>query len=506
MRCELRLLAVTMLLVLTTTTRAADVSTLWGEHGEKWSPTSATSLLPDFRYAGYHSGRDPIPDVKAVADVRKFGAKGDGTADDTKAFLAAVKAAGETKGGGAVEISAGRYVITNVIKMPSRVVLRGAGAGKTTLVIPKSLQDLGGENTVEEEKSGYAFSGGFVTIAGKPKTRRIAPLAADAKRGDRKLALESSGKIKPGDRIRVVTNNDPSLGRYLHNDRFDAGKATFDHDNFTSWVARVVAVDKKSINLDRPLRIDLRKQWQPEVWTYQPGVEEVGVENLTFEFAGRAKKPHLKEEGFNAIYFDGGDNCWVRGVEFVDADNAVNVTRARFVTVQDVTFREAKRKSPSGHHALWARQAQDCRFTNFTFETQYVHDLSVEGFSCGNVFEKGKGVAMNFDHHANAPYENLFTDIAVGDISRLWSSGGRGDRLPHTAARSVIWGITYNKGKPPKLPDWPQLIVVGVKGYAKGDKDLHVEEAGGTLKPANLFEAQKSLKPTAATTAARAAE
>jgi hypothetical protein len=378
--------------------------------------------------------------------------------------------------------------------MPAGVVLRGAGPGKTILFMPKSLEELGGAQTVEETKSSYSFSGGFVKIAGKAKTARIAPLAGDAKRGDRKLVLESTGQLKVGEWIRIVTNNDKSLGRYLHADRFDAGSGTFEHRNFIDWVAQIEHIDGKAITLDRPLRTDLRKAWQAELWTYQAGVAEVGVEAMTFEFAGREKRPHLKEEGFNAIYFEGADNCWVKDCEFIDADNAINVTRARFVHVENVVVKESKRKSPSGHHALWARRAQDCLFTNFRFETRYVHDLSVEGFSCGNVFEKGKGVAINFDHHANAPYENLFTEIAVGDVSRLWQSGGSRERLPHTGVRSVIWGITYEQGKLPKVPDWPQLIVVGVNGYAGGSDDQIVEEAGGRVAPANLFEAQKSLK------------
>jgi hypothetical protein len=466
---------------------AANVSKLWGERGEKWSETSP---LPDFRYAGYRSGRDAVPDEPAVTDVTKHGAKPGDDVDDTEAFRAAVKHAGQTRRTGAVNVPAGRYVITGVISIPGGVVLRGAGPGKTILFMPKSLEELGGERTVEETKSGYSFSGGFVTIGGKEKTSRVAPLAADAKRGDRKLVLERTGQLVKDQWVRVVTNNDKTLGRYLHGDRFDAGTGTFDHKNFVDWVARIENVDAKTITLDRPLRIDVRQAWQPEVWTYQAGVEGVGVEKLTFEFAGRAKRPHLKEEGFNAIYFNGADNCWVRDVEFIDADNAINVTDARFIHVENVVFKESKRKSPSGHHALWARRAQDCLFTNFRFETRYVHDLSVEGFSCGNVFEKGKGVAINFDHHANAPYENLFTEIAVGDASRLWQSGGSSNRLPHTGVRSVVWGITYERGKLPKLPDWPQLIVVGVKGYSGGSEDQIVEEAGGDVTPANLYRAQ----------------
>src|SRR6185503_6442966 len=37
----------------------AQVSELWGRGGERWSPRSR---LPDFSFAGYHFGDDPIPD------------------------------------------------------------------------------------------------------------------------------------------------------------------------------------------------------------------------------------------------------------------------------------------------------------------------------------------------------------------------------------------------------------------------------------------------------------
>ncbi len=50
-------------------------SELWGEKGERRDPRGR---LPDFSYAGYHMGEKPIPDVPVRANVKKFGAKGDG--------------------------------------------------------------------------------------------------------------------------------------------------------------------------------------------------------------------------------------------------------------------------------------------------------------------------------------------------------------------------------------------------------------------------------------------
>ena len=65
----------------------APTSALWGQEGELWTPQSR---LPDFSFAGYHSGNDPIPDVPVKANVKNFGAVGDGEADDSQAFLSAI--------------------------------------------------------------------------------------------------------------------------------------------------------------------------------------------------------------------------------------------------------------------------------------------------------------------------------------------------------------------------------------------------------------------------------
>jgi hypothetical protein len=464
---------------------------LWGHAGEKWTPKSR---LPDFSFAGYACGEKPVPEIPVVTNVKKSGAVGNGRTDDTAAFRKAI----ESTTNGAILIPEGRYVLTELLAIEkSGIVLRGSGVGRTVLVIPQSLEQVyGAKTTGEETKSQYAFAGGFIEVHGSDAGKKITTVEASAKRGDHQLVLKDSAIVSPGTWIRLLMNDDPTLGRHLHADQQDAATTTRkEMKHLCDWVARVTAVEGKTIMLDRPLRFDVRPEWQPEIWSWKPTVENVGIESLTFEFAGIPKKKHLQEEGFNAIDLRGAVNSWVRNVEVVDADNGVILGGCRFCVVENFHVRAHKRNSPqTGHHALWATaKSQDCLFTGFKIETVYLHELTVEGCASGNVFEHGSGVSIALDHHSNAPYENLFTEVDVGNPSRLWICGGREDRGPHTAARTTIWNLRYSDvGKLPPAPDWPQINIVGVRGYGPNMTQDHawVESCDGDVAPANLYRAQ----------------
>ena len=68
-------------------------------------------------------------------NVKTFGAKGDGVADDTTAICSALAAAGKN-GGGIVYLPWGTYRLTNYFVIPERTVLRGEGRDATVLQWP----------------------------------------------------------------------------------------------------------------------------------------------------------------------------------------------------------------------------------------------------------------------------------------------------------------------------------------------------------------------------------
>lgn len=480
-----------LLSLFVTPSLAQDYSELWGKQGEKWS---TQSRLPDFSYAGYYSGEKPIPNVPVVANVKDYGAVGNGKADDTQAFIDAIAAVES----GAIAIPAGRYVLMNRIRVTkSHIVLRGAGSDQTVFVIPKSLLELAPKDpfvALGVPKLQYSFGSAFFEVQGRVGGKKIGPVTKAALRGDRVLFCQSAQQFAVGDYVRLIMNNDPSLGRHIHAGQ-EIGKDTRRRKNYVDWVARVVDVNDDSIELDRPLRLDVWLEWEPILHTYQSTVEEVGLEGVTFEFLGVEKKKHLLEEGFNAIQMNGALNSWVKDVRVIDADMGIKLAgRSRFCHIENVEFVAAKRTGRTGHHALWfSGGAQDNLVTDFRVQTTYVHDLTVEGFANGNVFRKGSGVAINFDHHRNAPYENLFTDIDVGDGRRLWRSSGRGDRGPHSGARTTAWNIRHAGEKLQRAPKkWPQTNIVGVKGYEeeKTQDGVWIEPLPDGVYPPDLYEAQ----------------
>lgn len=168
------LFAISSLLGGATSVPAAQHSQLWGERGEHWTPQSR---LPDFSFAGYQRGEKPLPDLPPGVSVKKFGAKGDGQADDTAAFR---KALTEVKSG-AIEVPPGRYRITGLLEITRpNVVLRGAGPDRTVLFFPTPLNDIKsdwGATTGGRKTSNYSWSGGFITLHGSFQSRKLTEIS-----------------------------------------------------------------------------------------------------------------------------------------------------------------------------------------------------------------------------------------------------------------------------------------------------------------------------------------
>ncbi len=432
-------------------------SELWGSNGERWSPYDR---LPDFSHAGYHQGERQIPDLPVAANVRDFGAVGDGETDDSQAFLdaiAAVKA-------GAIFVPEGRYVVSKVLRLTrSGVALRGAGRDKTILHLPKPLYEVEGVGPQLSPYGpyGWSWTGGFIWVEAEPgEDELLTPVSRPSRQGDDWVEVESADGIEPGSWVRVVQyESDGSLTLHLHDGYPLDGPCLVDRPDFkiVDWALEVERVEGKRLYFDRPLRLDVSPEWNAEVRTYSPTLEEVGVEGLTLEFPEIEYNGHHKEPGYNGILFHGVHNGWVRNVAVVNFDAGIHFWYSRYTTADGVLL-----TGRAGHYGLNQGGCQDCLMTRFVLENTSVHDLSTSNLGNGSVFSRGRGPNINFDHHRGAAYQNLYSDIDVGGAwksRRVWECSGT--RTGHdTAARETYWNLAP-KLVDRRLPHWPGVNLIG---------------------------------------------
>jgi hypothetical protein len=233
---------------------------------------------------------------------------------------------------------------------------------------------------------------------------------------------------------------DNTLARHLYTDQPGEMEEIRGRTN-ASIASRILEIDGNKIKLQRPLRFDLQERWDPRVRRFAPTLQESGVENLTFRYPVTPYEGHFTELGYNAIAFYRAVNCWVRNIRIQHADSGLFI-RGRFNTVDGVLYesdREPDNRNDTGHHGL-TFSGDDNLFTNFTFQTSFIHDITVT-HCAGNVISNGEGVDLSLDHHKRVPYANVFTNLDAGKGNQVWRCGGGRALGKHCAGYGTFWNI-----------------------------------------------------------------
>jgi hypothetical protein len=423
---------------------AAQHSQLWGQHGDLWDPAGR---LPDFSFAGYRHGETEPPRPPVRINVRDFGAQGDGRHDDSAAFRRAI----ETIDTGVIWIPPGRYLLREIIEIrKSGVVLRGAGPGESILYFPIPLQAIRpnwGATTEGRPTSNYSWSGGFIWVQGDYQSRQIAAVTQPAQRGSNTITVDRTDGLDVGRMVelRLTDTDSNSLAIHLYQGQADDTGELRGRIR-ASITARIEAVHNRQVTLNRPLRFDIQPEWRPALLAFEPTVVEVGIEDLGFAFPDGAYEGHFTELGYNAITFLRVAHSWARNLHIFNAESGIFVN-GRFCTIENVIL--DSRRAPDrarrsvGHHGI-SFGGDDNLLRNFEFKVPYLHDITVSR-SAGNVCAGGRAVDLCFDHHKMAPYANLFTDIHIGEGSRMYQSGGGRALGRHAAAWTTFWNIRANR-------------------------------------------------------------
>ncbi|MGW5655885.1 glycosyl hydrolase family 28-related protein [Streptomyces humi] len=515
----------------------AHTPSLWREF------TRTPFTHPQIPYVG-RAGAARIRRLPVVADVRAFGAVADGVTDCAPAINRAIAAAARA-GGGAVTIPPGTFRIDGLIQLGhDHVVLRGAGSGRTTLYATRSLTELIGPygSRYGGTKSAWSWAGGLIWLA--PKARwdsliaairaqawpfegwtgnrrdeweQLTPVAP-ARQGDRTVTVADASRLRPGRLVLLRVSDDSAHTLLQHMSGGGPGPAAYYWEDKTKllsyvpyeWPVRVTAVRGRRVTLERPLPLDLRPEWNPQLTTHVRELTGAGVEGLTLEVMETPQSPHLLDKGYNGVVLQCAYDCWVDDVTVRNVDNGFGL-----VAASACTLRRTRVGGRGEHHPYFCREgSHDNLIEDFTVEERTVpapadtqlHGINVEGLSSYNVWSRGDMRMGTFDSHRGLPFANVRTDITVDNNGR---HGGDANAGPLFGARFTHWNVRVTNGRAGlmRLDGLaPYSATVGLNTVTDFDQtdvpdftgDLNSRlELYGTwdeVRPRNLYEAQRALE------------
>ncbi|QKX16988.1 glycosyl hydrolase family 28-related protein [Microbulbifer sp. YPW1] len=477
--------------------------------------------LPDFSYAGFRNGATaPGVEVQASLDVTDFGAVPDDGLDDSRAFLAALAAADTVEGAVAIEIPAGRFIVSEILYLQrDNLVLRGAGNQKTRLYFPRPLRFLPDppelaelreyltemdkrqrekHNNIDLPFTQYAWAGGYIW-ARKPGERvkayldnydapasvKALPLAGT--QGERWLTVKSADHLQAGQIINLNWYNrsgrDSALLESLYPgiDKIGSHHWEFPSRPLVSQASRIAAIDGNKIELTDPLLLDIQG-FTTEI-TEKAYLQNVGLEGFAIEFPQSAYVAHHVEQGFNAIYLTRVYDGWVQDVDIINADSGVLTEEVANLTISNVTT-SGEHKA---HYSVAMGDTHNVLVENLHVQNLVIHPLSFNTFSTKSVYT---GCIVDqrpiLDQHSGANHQNLFDNIAMyaelneQELSErkypAFKGGGAGYWKPTHGADNTFWNIRLILSGVPEekamitldgVSDGPKANIYGVHGNRK---------------------------------------
>jgi len=514
-----------------------------GQVPSLWREFSRTPFThPQIPYIG-KAGAQRHPQHSRVLDVRAYGAVADGTTDSAPAINRAIAAAGRA-GGGTVLIPPGTFRIDDVIRVGySGVVLRGAGSDRTKLYATRNLTELIGVygSRYGGDKSSWSWAGGLIWLAPTARWDSLVaairakawpfegwtgnkrdewrPLTAvePARQGEWTVRVADPSQLKPGELVLLRLADDTGHTLLQHMAGGGSGPEAYYWDDKTKllsyvpyeWPVRIAHVHGRRVTLERPLPLDIRPEWNPQLTTHVEELTGSGVEGLTLEAVETPQQPHLLDKGYNGVVLQCVYDCWLDDVTVRHVDNGFGLVAASACTLRGTTV--AGRGS---HHPYFCREgSHDNLVEDFTIEERTVpappntqlHGINVEGLSSYNVWSRGDMRMGTFDSHRGLPFANVRTDITVNNNGR---HGGDANAGPLFGARFTHWNIRVTNGRAGlmKIDELaPYSATVGLDTVTEFDQidvpdftgDLHTRlELYGTtdvVRPRNLYEAQREL-------------
>ncbi|WP_263790767.1 T9SS type A sorting domain-containing protein [Salinibacter sp.] len=466
-----------------------------GIASERESPSRAL-YLPDFSYAGYRWGEEPLPEhsptdpgITAIR-VTEFGAvPGDGK-DDTEALREALAAAHDVEGRVLVRFPAGRLILKEILFIErSNIVLQGRGSGEegTELYVPRPLRAMSRRDLPERFESRrsdgvsqFSWSGGVIWVRDPSMSdrRALARLVA-GRRGQHTIRTNQAVGVQEGDVVEIEWyNREGRDGSLLHHiycttEGLSFGTRLYEHPE-GSVIEQEVTVEKaqgKILTIKEPLLHDLRRDWTPTLTTAE-FLENVGIEHLRITFPDDVSyQGHHNEPGYNGLYLTELLHSWVRDVAVFHPDSGILTKASKNITITDVHIGENR----AGHYTIHLGFGTYGALVKDFEASDAIHNPSFNTRVQGSVYSDGLILDPRLDQHKGINNQNLFDNLRTrypDYTEQFVDNAGSWKRWrPDAGAFNTLWNLevgTQNaSGTTVDLEDVetaPYARIIGVHG------------------------------------------
>ncbi|WP_114520691.1 hypothetical protein [Altererythrobacter sp. ZODW24] len=454
------------------------------------SESSEAPYLPDFSYAGYEYGLEPVPEVSQIILAADHGAVPDDGRDDSAALIAAIAAASATNGPVKVQLAAGRYELTEILWIEgSNIVLAGVGSGEggTELYMPRPLNQMddGGASDelrkylVENDKrerqpdknldvlfSEYSWNGGFIWTrapGGRHATymeeydRDIVGLGdiSVGVKGTRQVSIGAKSDLKVGDVVQIhwhnrAGENGPLIAEMYGDTDEKIGDRhwTLPDRPLVRQATRIEAINGNQVTIADPLLHNISGDL-PAYFAKWDHLSGVGLQDFAMTFPENPFFGHHNESGFNGIYFTGVHNGWITNVTVTNADAGIMTDDLANVTISNIKTDG----NHIAHYSVHVGNVHNVLVEGVNVFNPTIHTFSFNTQATKSVYRNSVGwVAPTLDQHAGANHQNLYDNVTVhitpdqkaadgSAMYDLYKAGGAGYWLPGHGRYNTMWNV-----------------------------------------------------------------
>lgn len=276
------------------------------------------------------------------------------------------------------------------------------------------------------------FRGGGMT--GKPGW-----IAADLVRGTEEIRLNSGHAFRKGDYVVVSAQETEERRRETLN--------TCRWGNFRTYMVQIEAVDKRTLKLDQPLRLEFPKRDKTSVRKIEV-VEGCGVQALTLESTASL--------WLSGIFFRNAVNCFVSDVRVVRCGrHPVYFEYGKFCTVENCLFDRSQDLGVGGSGYVGFDCSWDCLMDR-TESFGMRHAPLFQWSASGNVIRRSKFHDTDMHWHAGWTNENLVEECLIDARNYPVRDSGYGDGMYATGPEDGSHG-----------PNGPRNVVYNCRIFAE---------------------------------------